>query len=201
MSVLELRGLVVGESGDAWSSLGFTVNDDHFTTGGVTFRCGHERPGLRAWDLSSPADVDGLAHLPVVPGPDAIHPNGVIAVDHVVIATPDLDRTTLAFAAHGVAPRRTRAAEMGTMLQRFFVLGPSIAEVVGPPGAGAGPASFWGLAFVARDLDLLAELLGDRLSEPRDAVQRDRRIAVLRNGTAEESFATRIAFLTPRPRS
>jgi hypothetical protein len=42
------------------------------------------------------------------------------------------------------------------------------------------PALLWGLAFGVDSLETTAELLDERLSDPRDAVQPGRRIATLR---------------------
>jgi hypothetical protein len=55
-----------------------------------------------------------------------------------------------------------------------------ILEVIEQAGDPNAPARLWGLAFGVESLDPAVELLGDRLSEPRDAVQPGRRIATLR---------------------
>jgi hypothetical protein len=66
-------------------------------------------------------------------------------------------------------------------------IGATILEVVQEPpeaierGGGTDrPAFFWGLAFVAPDLDATVAGLGGRVSEVRAAVQPGRRIATLR---------------------
>jgi len=77
-----------------------------------------------------------------------------------------------------------------------------ILEVVEvPPGSREerdpdAPSRFWGLAFGVDDLDRCAAYLGDRLGEPRDAVQPGRRIATLRR---EAGLSPGIAFMTPAP--
>jgi hypothetical protein len=43
----------------------------------------------------------------------AIHPNGVIAIDHVVLLSPDLGRTVGSLTAVGVNPRRERMSALG----------------------------------------------------------------------------------------
>jgi hypothetical protein len=50
--------------------------------------------------------------------------------------------------------------------------------------------------FVVEDLDRLGGELGERLGEPRDAVQPGRRIASLRT---EAGVSPPLAFLTPEP--
>jgi hypothetical protein len=121
------------------------------------------------------------------------HPNTSTFVDHVVIATPDVDRTVAAFDAVGVARRRERDA--GRMRQAFLRAGEVILEIVGPHEAqGTDPASFWGLAFTVSDLDACVTLLGDTVGSPRDAVQRGRRIATLRHDTIDVSVPT--AFMS-----
>ena len=77
-----------------------------------------------------------------------------------------------------------------------------ILEVVqAPPGTRIaeqpdGPARLWGISFLVEDLDATAAFLGDRVGEPRDAVQPGRRIATLRR---EAGLGPAIAFMTPGP--
>jgi hypothetical protein len=158
--------------------------------------------------------LDGLpTTLAVDAGPDATgatgetgpvgHPNGVTHIDHVVVLTPDLDRTTAAIATLGIEARRTREAGPGR-LQRFFRLGEAILELVGPAEPrGDGPARFYGLAFTVADIDATADHLAGRISSPRPAVQPGRRIATLRAG---DDVSVPVAFMSsdgrggpPRP--
>ena len=155
------------------------------TVGTVAFRF-EPGEGIRGWRLAG-ADssrVDGLPEAaPVDPASAGRpHPNGALVVDHVVVLTPDLERTTDALAAIDVERRRVREVETddGTLRQGFFRLGEVILEVVSHPGIEAGPARFWGITFTVDDLDRCAELLGERLGSIRDAVQPGRRIATLR---------------------
>src|SRR5918993_167696 len=189
--IVEVR---VADDPSAWSAAGFTLD------GG--------RPGVTGWTLAGlprpppGGAIDGLPTEAGEPGPPAgphAHPNGVTKVDHVVVTTPDLDRTTAALEALGIAARRTGDAGTGpdgiARRQRFFRLGEVILELVGPTTpTGDGPARFWGLAHEVADLDATAALLGDALTAPRDAVQAGRRIASLRR-TAGVAVPT--AFLTP----
>jgi hypothetical protein len=61
---------------------------------------------------------------------------------------------------------------------------------------GDRPAFFWGLAFVAPDLDATVAGMGDFVSEVRPAVQPGRRIATLRRSAG---LAVPIALITPQP--
>jgi hypothetical protein len=125
------------------------------------------------------------------------HPNGVTHIDHVVVLTPDLDRTTAAIGVLGIEARRTREAGPGR-LQRFFRLGEAILELVGPAEPrGDGPARFYGLAFTVADIDATADLLAGRISPPKPAVQPGRRIATLRAGDA---VSVPVAFMSAEGR-
>lgn len=130
------------------------------------------------------------------------HPNGITALDHVVAVSSDLDRTIAALQAAGLDLRRVREepTPAGAPRQAFFRLGAEILEVVqAPPEAiertgGDRPAFFWGLAFVAPDLDATVAQLGEHISEARDAVQPGRRIATLRRSAG---LALPVALMTP----
>jgi hypothetical protein len=145
-------------------------------------------------------DLDGLITLgsdaPVrEPAPASAHPLGARAVDHVVVATPDLERTFAALERAGLERRRVREAGPNAR-QGFYVVGDAVLEVVGPREPdGDGPASFWGLVLVVDDLDAAAERLGPLLGTPRDAVQPGRRIATVRR---EAGLGTAVALMTPR---
>jgi hypothetical protein len=143
------------------------------------------------------ADLDGLATVPSgapdrPPAPE--HPNGAVRVDHVVVATPDVDRTLHALRAAGMEVRRERDAG-ASRRQAFLWVGDTILEVVGPREAeGDGPARFWGLVVVVSDLDAACGRLGALASEPRDAVQPGRRIATVRR---EAGLGAALALMSP----
>lgn len=161
---------------------------------------GDDRSDIDGLPTAIAAEHDEGASTPPAGGagshpgsPPVHHPNGVTGIDHVVVVTPDLDRTTAALEQRGVAARRTREAGRGR-LQRFFRLGEVILEVVGPAeAAGDGPATFWGLAFTVADIDTTARHLAGRIGEPRRAVQQGRRIATLRVG---DEVSVPVAFMS-----
>lgn len=132
------------------------------------------------------------------------HPNGTERVDHVVVFSPDLDRTVAALEAAGLPLRRIRdePTPAGAPRQAFFRLGEAILEVIQEPAdtvARKGedrPARLWGLAFLVDDLATCAVALGDHLGPPRDAVQPGRQIATLHRSA---NLSIPIAFMTPEP--
>lgn len=210
---VRIHGIAVGDDADAWRGAGFAMRGGVARVGTVRIRCvgaGDERGrGIVGWDLApGGAAVEGLPTLPEHGLPDATdpdtgtadprspappHPNGVVQLDHLVLVTPDLGRTTAALERAGIAARRTREAGRGR-LQRFFRLGEVVLELVGPvEPAGDGPATFWGLAFSVDDIDATAAHLAGRISTPKPAVQPGRRIATLRAGDA---VSVPVAFLS-----
>lgn len=200
-----LVGLTVGDGPDAWRSLGFTVDDDRLSVGGVTIHlAGDQGPrGLLAWSLEPAVGeaVDGLVSQPAPPSvPPVDHDNGVTAVDHVVVGTPHVDRTLQALAAIDLHPRRrVEGIRGGDRAYAFLLLGTCVLEVIGPrthdPTRTPGPAAFVGLAFVADDLDAVTALPGVA-GAPRDAIQPGRRIVTLRG--PEHDVSVPVAVLTPR---
>ena len=178
------RGLV-------WREVGFDV-DDHgrCQIGTVMVRLlpGKFPRGLVGWSVRGLADgdIDGLATEssdapPREPAP--AHPNGVVAIDHLVVFTADRMRTAGALEAAGLELRRLRdeATPAGGGYQAFFRLGEVILEVIEQKKLTAPNALFWGLSFLVESFDPAAALLGDQLSEPRDAVQPGRKIATRRS--------------------
>jgi len=197
--LVTIDGLHVGDSADAWRSIGFDVGEDNCCrVGSVRIQLGGDGNGITSWTLRDTAadhpDVDGVptASSATPPGEPGKHPNGATRIDHLVFMTPDLPRTTAAVVALGLDPRRERDA--GTFQQVFFRLGEVILELVGPAEAGPGPASLWGVTFAVVDLDATAAFLGDRVGRVKDAVQPGRSITTLR-GT-QIGISPAIAFMS-----
>ena len=202
--------LTVADAPEAWSALGFALDSDTCVVGDVRIRpAGSDAGrGLAGWSLRGleSTELDGLPTTRSdrqPPSERAAHPNGIAALDHVVAITPALDRTVAALQAAGLDLRRIREepAPAGAPRQAFFRLGANILEVVQEPAeaseraGGDRPAFFWGLAFVALDLDAIVSGLGDRVSEIRPAVQPGRRIATLRRSAG---LGVPVALMTPR---
>jgi hypothetical protein len=205
-----LDELEVADPADAWAGAGFTVDsDDVCRIGGVRIRLvgPNTSTGIVGWSLGGlPSDgpLDDLDGVPTTRSDASIatpatHANGVTAIDHVVLLSPDLSRTVKAMAALGVEPRRERDGELGgrPIRQIFFRLGEVIVEAVGSPDtAGDGPSTLWGLTYVVADIDATASFFGDRTAPVKDAVQPGRRIATLRHH--DLGMSVRTAMISAR---
>lgn len=189
-----LNALHAADSPDRWRALGFAVGEDgRCPLGGVTVHLDPGRGrGITTWSLP---EIDGLPHAEIEPAPPAEHPNGATGLDHVVVLTPDFDRTQQAFAAAELPFRRIREIPDTGNRQGFRRCGPAIVEVVEVPELSPGPARFWGLVPIVPDLDALYERLGpDLLTEPKRAVQPGRRITAVRRAAG---LTCAMAFMTP----
>jgi len=202
MPVPELVALDVAADPDAWRALGFTIDEEGVcAVDGVAIRLGSAGRKISGWAV---AGVEGgvvLDGLPTVPAPPPAdpgsHANGTVALDHLVVMSPDPDRTIEALGVHGIEPRRQRHTDQygPPFTQTFFRLGRPILELIGPDApAGSEPARFYGVAFTVEDLHATSALLGDRLGRVKDAVQPDRRIATLRR---EAGAGIPLAFMSP----
>jgi Glyoxalase-like domain len=203
--------LQIADDRARWGELGFTLDGDGLRLGRVRLRLagGAAGEGIVSWSLRgvSTTELDGLpttrSDAPESePAPE--HPNGVIGIDHVVVFSPQLDRTVSALQAAGLGLRRIREepTPAGAPRQAFFRLGSEILEVVQIPprnveaaGGPDAPARLWGLAFTVSDLDRTVTRLAGHVSAPRDAVQPGRRIATLRRSAG---LAVPVALMTPR---
>ncbi len=200
--------LQVADPAEAWKRAGFTVGADAVCRiGGVGIRLfGPDTgAGIVGWSLRglpadrASSDLDGIPTTSSVaaPGKPAAHANGVVAIDHVVLMSPDLGRTVTALSAVGLDPRRERDAELGgrPIRQIFYRFGEVIVEVVGSPDtSGDGPSKLWGITYVVTDVDATATFFGDRTTPVKDAVQPGRRITTLRH--RELGMSVRTAMIS-----
>jgi hypothetical protein len=191
--------LTLADEPARWAALGFDVEDRRCQIGTVvlSFVDAEETPGppgIRAWSLRDlvNSELDGLpttiSHQPILQ-PAAEHPNGVVAIDHIVAASPELDRSVAAMQAAGLDLRRVREqpTPAGAPRQAFFRLGHEILELIQEPdevieraGGREHPVRFWGLALVVADIERCAKRLAGDIGEVRPAVQPGRRIASVR---------------------
>jgi catechol 2,3-dioxygenase-like lactoylglutathione lyase family enzyme len=207
--------LHVGDDPLAWQAIGLDVDAGHTCHVGhvrLRFHPDAERRGIFAWTLAGMpdegvTDVDGLdtrhGEPPSLRGLAASHLLGATNIDHLVVMTPDVDRTVAAVQQRlGLPLRRTRDGEAygQKMRQAFFRMGEVVLEVVGPPEAapGGGPATFFGLALTVASLPEAIDFVGsDRVSEPKPAVQPDRSIATVRSAAG---LGVPLALMSPEPR-
>lgn len=196
---LQIRGEV-----SRWRALGLTVTDDGTipligTSLQLVSPTAPEadlsgKSAITGWALSgvtAPGEsasegllIDGLPTT-IVPAGDPIfaaHELTASGLDHVVIQTSDLERTSTAI-SELTGSELKRIREVGSMRQGFHRIGRGglVVELVERPEVPEGPASFWGFVINVDDLDLACERLGtDQVSAPKDAVQPGRRIATIR---------------------
>ena len=188
-------------------ALGFAVGSEgRVGCNGIMLTLGIAPPGrgISGWTLAGlteDGDIDGLSTRVVpageprwIPAARAMHSNGVVGIDHLVVMTPDLDAFAAVLEARGMPLRRrteVRGRGMG-----FRRLGSAILEVVHAPDAEAN--AFWGVTFATAGREALDALsAGNRfVGEPRPAVQPGRRITTV---SREAGLSTRVAFIDPAP--
>lgn len=187
------RELVIADEPAAWEALGFeTVQGRVVALGGLSVRLVGRRAGRGIVELR----IEGLRGerpdgLPIVPGsPGATsssgHPNGALAIDHVVVLTDDRDRTVAALVDAGGNLRRQGEPPELPAPMAFVRFEELIVEVA----QAGGPARFWGLTVTVADLDALA---GPLLGAARPAVQPGRRIATV---GGEAGLSVALAFMS-----
>ena len=223
-----LLSLTVADAPEVWTGLGFAVDGVSVRIGPIAIICSGSNAadasskGITDWMLTAndgplPERIDGLltgsvTYGDAVPTPPPVgsrHTNGITGIDHLVVMTPDVDRTVAAFEDLDMECRRRReAAAYGStkMRQAFFWLGDPnggpdgrvILEVVGPeavdPARAADPAKFFGLALTSDDLDSTAAFFGDLMKPSVAAVQAGRRIATL---SSRAGSTVAIAVMSP----
>ena len=196
-----LHTIVIGDDPASWTEAGFTVDDHRLRIGNTTLDLvGGEQGGITGIGIEAVADaIDGLT-CDSQPVDARVHPhaNHVDGIDHLVVMSPAMNRTTEALATAGIEVRRERRFSVDGEARRqcFFWLGDVILELVGRDDVEAeGPAQFWGLALSCDDLVAAAGSLGDRLGPPRPAVQGGRSIATIR--TSALGISVPIALMTP----
>ena len=146
---------------DPWIDLGFDIqapnesgSPDSFArtrvgTTTLVFDDPSSAPAIAGWCFDSPTTtepIDGLSVMAPAGDPTRpiVHPNGATSFHHLVVRTPNVQRTQSALERSGFDLRRVRdaGASDAPIVQSFYRLGEVILEVVGSPGsAGEGPSS------------------------------------------------------------
>jgi hypothetical protein len=209
MAAPTINALEIADPPEAWAGAGFTVDDETCVVGQVRLRLvgrDGDRKRILSWSLrgvpEGTSSIDGLATTTSdepMPSP-VTHANGAVLIDHLVISSPDVDRTIAALNGAGLDTLRTRHVDPEQYgfeaRQTFFRLGEVVLELIGPnEPKGDGPAAFFGLAYTVADIDALPALYGEHLGRVKDAVQPGRRITTLRHKDLGLSVAT--AFMSP----
>jgi catechol 2,3-dioxygenase-like lactoylglutathione lyase family enzyme len=184
MNDVRLAALRAPGDPDAWRSLGFTV-DDHT----VALANGAIRLGSPEWafELEAPGrEADTVDGIPVVTGAGerwVRHPNGAVEIDHVVVMTDSIERTSASIdASLGLRQRRIRETEVVRQAFHRFADTPDgtrgcIVEVVERPDVER--VDIWGLVVIVDDLDRAVAESNGLIGAPKSAVQPGRRIATV----------------------
>ena len=209
------RELEIADEPAAWSALGFAPGaDGAFALGGLRVRLAGREAGrgvvaVRVAGLaaerpdglpvvapdgaSAAADEPGRSRgsparrAPASSAPaSSAHPNGALAIDHLVAFTDEVERTAGALAAAGGDVRRRGGPPELPAPMAFVRFGELIVEVA----QAGGPVRFWGLTVTVADLDAVA---GPLLGAARPAVQQCRRIATVRR---EAGLSVALAFMS-----
>jgi hypothetical protein len=202
-----LVALHVGGALTPWQAIGLTLDEFTCTLADVDVVVSGETPGLHGWTIDVGRDeiieIDGIRTRLVSgttprPSMSTIGRQKVIGLDHVVVNTDNIDRTTQAItAALGLEVRRERQLGNGAV-QRFHKLENTIIEVVSGPHITQPGASLWGMVASVDDLFELAEELGENTtSPPKKATQPGRYISTVRGSV---SLGVPFALMTPHVR-
>ena len=193
MSSARICELVIGGSRANWAQVGINFSQAGvFAIGEIALRIDETLPpGMHSWTLSNIdstiVSLDGISTTGNVANERIEHNDAQgfvltpLGIDHVVVNTPDLERTSHALhEATGAELKRIRDAGNGVR-QGFHRLGDVIIEIVSAPSMPAGDASLWGFVLNVADVHEVAAYLGpDVLSPPKPAVQKNRLIATFR---------------------
>jgi hypothetical protein len=206
VTVTRLASVRLHGDADAWRALGLVgAATGRFAFANGTIDVGDHAPSLAiAGPLELPAHVDGVVvAIGDVTAPrehpsehPSEHPNGAFELDHIVVTTDSLERTSAAF-EHGLGLVQRRVRETPTVRQafhRFADQGGSrgcIVEVV--ESARVDGATIWGVVLNVVDLDRLTAAAGELLGALRPAVQPGRQIATVRR---EAGLSVAVAFMS-----
>ena len=200
-----LTGIEIGADRESWSSAGFSVVDGFVDVAGVRIELTAAPAGvvaLRFDDL--PEDVGALDGIPLEigePGPSTEHPNGAIAIDQVVVATPEFERTASQLERMGLPLKREAIRPLDddseTQVRQGFVrAGGAVIELVHTGRVPRGPAHVWGLGFISDRFDQALADLDGLIGPARPAIQPGRRIATF---ARDAGLGLPVVLLDPEP--
>lgn len=198
-----LAAITLGGAVEPWLALGFAAAADgsiRLANGALRF-VADASSGLIGLSVVARdgSGADSIEGIPVSVGSfdDSVvdHPNGALELDHIVVMTDSLERTSAAIAeVLGIECRRVReAGSVRQAFHRFADVGDTrgcIVEVVERPRCGA--TSLWGIVVNVVDLDALAA--SEHISAPKSAVQPGRRIVGVDKAAGH---GVPLAFMSP----
>jgi hypothetical protein len=199
-----LVALHVGGALTPWQAIGLMFDESTCPLADVDIVVSGDTLGLHGWTIDIGRDeiieIDGIRTTLVSgtkprPSLSTIGRQKVIGLDHVVVNSDNIDRTTEAItSALGLEVRRERQLGNGAV-QRFHKLDNTIIEVVAGPHITQPGASLWGMVASVDDLFDLAEELGDNTtSPPKKATQPGRYISTVRGSVG---LGVPFALMTP----
>lgn len=195
---MRLAGIGVPDAPEAWATIGCVVLDGAVSLANGALLLGVD--GLAVADAPPAADVEGVP-VTVAPVREPVdHPCGAFELDHVVLLTDSLERTSAAVdAVLGLECRRVR--EAGPVRQAFHRFDDvdgargCIVEVV--ESDRVERTTLMGVVLNVVDLFDLADRLGPAvMSLPKPAVQPGRHISTVRR---DVGLGTAVALMTPDP--
>lgn len=207
MSAVRLAAVRVGGDASKWGALGFAVADGVIALANGAIDLGAGSALVVEPSDPGPAVPDDIEGVPLVTGcaaPAAPHPNGARELDHVVLITDSLERTSaLVERSLGLPQRRVREAGEGDrrVRQAFHRFEPAaggtkgcIVEIV-ESARTHGPTALFGLVVVVGDVETVCADLGpDLIGLPKPAVQAGRLIATVRSSAG---LGIPVALMSP----
>jgi len=203
--VTRLATVRMAAAASCWAALGFDTTGGAVALVNGAVELGGDGPGLSSLGVTGPdvpTVVDGLGFESAHERPAAAHPNGARSIDHVVVMTDSLDRTSAAIEA-SLGLERRRLRETDTVRQAFHRFAdPVDSTAIGVRGCilelvenpSVRRPEYWGLVVIVDDLDALHGAHPDFVAPPKPAVQPGRRIATARRAA---DLGTAVAFMTP----
>lgn len=203
-------GLDIADNASAWASAGFHVEEGGLVRlGEITLRLvgkgtggSNLGAGIVGWSFQGlPKNIAYLDDIPCTsPAPPSTkpavsHPNGCESVDHIVLRSPDAERTIQRLAEANIYPIRETSTVRKGVRQVIFRPSTAIIELVQSKNTENSPPYIWGLTLVTGDVDKTHASLEKTTKAPWPAVQPGRRMTVLDNKAHGLSVA--LAFMTP----
>lgn len=196
---MRLTQIDVGGTVTAWRTIGLQIEGFCGLVSGVAINIHEEQVGLLSCSFSQDEVADDISLIDVIDGlpiqlqsrshsmslstsTQASMLEGVefVGIDHVVITTDDLDRTSDAIEnVLGVSRARTRDAGH-SVTQAFHKLDNTILELVAGPHVKHAGAKWWGFVLAVNDIESWWSQVGEGVATPpRDAVQQGRKISTI----------------------